>query len=136
MNFNNNNILIGIGVVAAIIILGAGGFFYFQSQKTQVDPNNPQAVQEQNRKLIAEIGKLIDLPIGEEPTVATVTDVAKLQNQPFFQKAKNGDVVLIYANSRKAILYDPSAKKIIDVAPLNIGSPSAELASPSASPQL
>ena len=61
------------------------------------------------------------LPEDEEPSVATVADPEQLAGQPFFSKAKKGDKVLIYTNAQKAILYDPVAKKIIDIAPLNIG---------------
>ncbi len=74
------------------------------------------------------MGRLITLPEGEEPTVATITDIEKLKDQTFFQKAKNGDKVIIYTNAKKAILYDPIARKIIDVAPVNIGTPSASAA--------
>lgn len=127
-----------IQVTAAIIILilfGIGGYFFYKNQTSQINPNDPQAAQQEVKKLVEEVGKLIDLPIGEDPTVATVTDVEKLKTQAFFQKAKNGDKVLIYSNAKKAILYDPQAKRIIDVAPINIGSPSAQQASPSASPK-
>jgi hypothetical protein len=54
----------------------------------------------------------------EQPTLASVTDKSKLSDQPFFQKAENGDKILIFVQSRKAILYRPSIKKIIDVAPI------------------
>ena len=67
------------------------------------------------------VGKLIVLPEGEQPTVATVSDAESLREQPFFAQAKNGYKVLIYTNARKAILYDPLSNKIVDVAPLNIG---------------
>jgi len=129
VNYLNSKYLIPAGIILALIILGAGGYyFYTQNQKTQVANINPQAsAQEEVKKIVAEVGKLIDLPTGEDPTLATVTDISKLKDQPFFQKAKNGDKVLIYTNSRKAILYDPQAKKVIDVAPINIGSQSAQL---------
>lgn len=92
----------------------------------------PDAASE-TKKLIEEVGKLILLPIDETPTVATVNDVEKLRaSQPFFQYAKNGDKVLVY--SKKAILYDPVAKKIIDVSPLSQSTTSAQIA-PSPSPQ-
>lgn len=116
------------GVVIALIAVG--GFLYYRStQASKLNTQNPQAAQAEVRKVVAAVGKLIDLPPGEDPTIATVTDATKLQDQPFFQKAKNGDKVLIYSGARKAILYDPQAKKVIDVAPINIGSPSAQQAS-------
>ncbi len=120
-------------VVGAILLVGAGGFLFYQHQKTQstnANPNNPQVAQQEVKKLVSEVGKLIDLPTGEDPTVATVTDFTKLKDQPFFAKAKNGDKVLIYTNARKAILYDPNAKKVLDVAPINIGSSSAAASGP------
>jgi hypothetical protein len=68
------------------------------------------------------LSKVIELP-NEQPTLATVSDAAKLINQPFFSKAMNGDKVLIYSLSKKAILYRPSNGKIIEVGPVNINQP-------------
>lgn len=75
----------------------------------------------QIKKLIDEVGKIIILPQGEDPNVATVTDIEKLKDQPFFVDGKNGDQVLLYTNAKKVILYDPSSKKIVNVAPLTVG---------------
>jgi len=127
--------IIPIFVILTLIGMGAAGYFYFQFQKTskelqtiKTDPNTVQkAAQEEVKRLIMEVGKLIDLPVGEDPTVATITDIDKLKSQDFFKNAKNGDKVIIYTNAKKAILYDPSAHKIIDVAPVNIGTPSAQV---------
>lgn len=69
--------------------------------------------------VVAKVGKLINLPLGENPTVATVTDIEKLANQPFFNNAENGDKVLIYKTSNKAILYRPSTNKVIEVTVIN-----------------
>src|SRR3989344_3799196 len=116
-------------IPAALIVLAVTGaisyYVYSQSQKTSTAQNPQVSTQEEVKKLVAEVGKLIALPEGEDPTVATVTDIEKLREQPFFQKAKKGDKVLIYTQAKKAILYDPQAKKIIDVAPINIGTSSA-----------
>lgn len=119
MHFNSK--LVIPGVIGALVILAflGGGYFYYQSL-AQVKGAD------EVKKLVLEVGKLIDLPTGEDPTVATVTDISKLKDQPFFQKAKNGDKVLIYTQAKKAILYDPKIKKVIDVAPLNIGTQSAQ----------
>lgn len=63
---------------------------------------------------------IMELPQDEQPTVATVLDKDKLKDQGFFVKAENGDKVVIYSKARKAILYRESAKKIIEVAPIEL----------------
>lgn len=112
-------------VIIAIFIAVAAVpsvYFYNQYQKAQESLKNPQkAVNEETKKIIEKVGKLIDLPKGEEPTVATITDKNKLKDQSFFSKAENGDKVLIFGKAQKAILYRPSTNKIIEVAPVNLG---------------
>lgn len=70
--------------------------------------------------LVADVGKLLALPTDEKPTVATITDVEKLKEQVFFKNAMNNDKVLIYTKAKKAILYRPSEKKIVEVGAVNI----------------
>lgn len=79
-----------------------------------------QQAQAEARALLSEIEQIIDLPDDEVPTIATVTDVEKVREQPFFSKAENGDRVLIYSNSRRVILYRPSEKRVIEVGAVNI----------------
>ena len=113
-------------LLALIFIAAVAGDVYFYKQ-LQVKQQDPQVVAEQEtQELIAKIGALIVLPEGETPTVATVNEPEKLVDQPFFAKAQKGDKVLIYTNAKKAILYSPSTNKIVEVAPLNIGTPSTE----------
>lgn len=83
------------------------------------DPNIEQ------KRVIEQVGKLIKLPNNETPTVASIVDITKLPNQPFFKDAKNGDKLLIFPVSKTAILYDPAANQIVQVGPLtNSSSPS------------
>ena len=131
--FNLKYLVATILIIVVMLAIVGVGFSYLNYRKTHSTKNTAQENQEV-KKLVAEVGKLIDLPTNEEPTVATVSDISKLKDQPFFQKAKNGDKVLIYAQTRKAILYDPSSKKIIDVAPINLGTSSAQVASSSSKP--
>lgn len=119
------NLLIA-GVVLLAIAAVPSFFFYSKYQKAQDALKNPQkAVQEETKALVAKVGQLIELPSGEEPTVATIQDKNKLKDQPFFAKAENGDKVLIYTKAQKAILYRPSINKIIEFAPINLGANSS-----------
>ena len=108
--------LLGILVIA---LASATAYFYVQYSDLKADPAKESQAEAQ--KLATQVGKLIVLPTDEQPTVATVTDVEKLKDQPFFAKAQNGNKVLIYTQAKKAILFDPIANKIIEVAPINIG---------------
>ena len=99
---------------------GNGFGFLGTSEQKSVDDKD---------ELIVKVGKLIRLP-NETPDVATVTDVELLQDQSIFRNAQNGDRVLIYTESKRAIVYRPSENIIIDVGSIiisNQGTVSATL---------
>ncbi len=114
-------IILFILLVISIASISAAIYFYRQSKLVVTKSETVQV--ESVKDIVAKVGKLITLPEGEEPTLATVADPTQLQNQPFFAKAKRGDQVLVYTTARKVILYDPVANKVIDIAPLNMGNP-------------
>ena len=118
-------------VILILFILTLGTSFYF-FQKYQgarkLLQNTEQSAQSDKEKIIAKLAKIIELP-DEEATMAVVSDKEKLKDQAFFKNAQNGDRVFIFTNAKKAILYRPSSNKIIEVAPINLGSPSASLES-------
>ena len=131
---------IAAGAILIVAFVGFLGYRYYLAQKELaalksggIIANSEQA-QEEVKKTIAAVDKLLVLPNDEQPTVATVSDVDKLKNQPFFTNAQNGDKVLIYSNAKKAILYRPSVNKIIEIAPVNIGTPSASAQSVEVAP--
>lgn len=76
--------------------------------------------------MIDKLSKLTDLPTDESPTIATVTDVEKLKNQQFFEKAQNGDKLFVYNKAKEAILYRPSTEKIIKIGPISSGTSSPD----------
>ena len=108
-------------ILVGVVILSSGTTVYFYNEYSDLKQDPNKVAQEEVTKLVAQVGKLIVLPEGETPTVATVADPEKLKEQPFFAKAKRGDKVLIYAGAKKAILYDSVNNKIVEVAPINIG---------------
>jgi hypothetical protein len=106
------NIIVG---AAAVWIVASGGLYAYGTLAGRQEPD----AQKEAAALVAQVGKLILLPDNEEPVIATVNDPEQLKSQPFFANAKEGDKVLIYNISRKAILYSPTDKRIIEVAPLS-----------------
>jgi hypothetical protein len=130
------SLLVVVLAVLLVLAVAVAGYFYYQYKyvlpaKSETDEIN---------SLTKIVGSMIELPEGETPTLATVTDKEKLAEQPFFQRAENGDKVLIYANTGRAILYRPSAKwyekgKIIDVTTVNINQPTPAGAPDTTTPQ-
>ncbi|MEI6850336.1 MAG: hypothetical protein WCK26_00020 [Candidatus Saccharibacteria bacterium] len=113
-------------IVSLVVIFCVAGMIFFYN-KYQDLKNNPELVaKQQNELVVNEIGQLMVLPNGEEPTVATVTDSTKLSSQTFFKDSKNGDKVVAYTVAKKVILYRPSVKKIINIAPFTIDTGSIE----------
>lgn len=123
----------------AVLLIGAiaaGGYLYWQNMnlsKTVTElKNDPKVIAQQEvQSTVAQVGKVVALPEGEDPVVATVTDKEKLKDQAFFAKAENGDKVLIYAKARRIYLFRPGENKLLEAAPLNIGASAS--ASPAAS---
>ena len=121
-------IALGVSIFFAAAGSSAALYYWRQFQQTEKMLTNPEeAAKAENSKLLREVSKFMILP-DEEPQVATVLDKEKLLDQPFFANAENGDKILAYPKAQKAILYRPSIGKIIEVAPLNISSPSATAA--------
>ena len=113
-----------LGIVVVLLILATAGmsYKYWQAEKTvnQLRSNPEKTLQTNTQKIISEVSKLVQLPTGETPTVALVNNIAKLQGQPFFVNAKDGDELLIYTQAKKAILYRPLTNKIIEYSTINL----------------
>lgn len=141
-----SKISVVINVVLIAVLAAAGSWFFLKYKKERSDlgkkyadaakqletfkkdPN--AAAQAEANKTIEAVGKLYSLPKGEQPSVATVNDKAKLKDQPFFAQAENGDVTLIYSTAKLAILYRPSTNKIINVSSVTIQDQPAQTPTP------
>lgn len=123
-------------LISYIIILAIGiygGTYLVRQKPTWFGlPQGTAQAQAEANALVAKVSKLMTLPTDETPTIATVTDVSIVADQPFFKNAQNGDKVLIYQKAGKAILYRESENKIIEVGAVNFNqavespAPSAE----------
>jgi len=111
-------LVISLLVISAIGGMTTGITYFRKYQALKADPTIE--AQKETEALVATVGKLMELPTDETPTVATIADKEKLKDQPFFAKAENGDKILAFTKAMQAILYRPSANKIINVAPILI----------------
>lgn len=104
-----------IAVLSILVLLGFGAaaFFYMNGNSEK----NPQtrAVDVKNK-----VAKLIDVPKDEVPTLGTVSDKEKLKGQPFFKDAQNEDIILIFPQAKKAIIYREKENRLINVGPIAI----------------
>jgi len=102
------NIFVMVLSLLTILSLLTTGYLLYQMKVT------PKTEEE---KLVLEVSKVMVLP-DETPVIATIEDIEKVKDQPFFESAQNGDKVLAFVQHKKAILYRPSTKLIIDVGPI------------------
>ena len=112
-----------IFLIVALVLAGVTGaslYKYFEAQKEiarlSTLEGQQQLAQQEVDVLLSQVSKHMVLPDNEKPTVATVTDIEALKkNQPFFEKAQNGDKVIVYVQARKAIIYSPEKDIIVNV---------------------
>ena len=111
--------LVLIPWILLIIFLISSFFLWMQLSDIKKDPL--KLAQEETSEVVLAVGKIIVLPNGEIPKIATLTayDLNKVKTQSFFINAKVGDKVLVYSIARKVILYNPNINKIVEVANLN-----------------
>jgi|GEM_PF-1032975 len=102
--------LVITGLIAALLYT----YFYFTS-----DEYREKAAAKEVAELITEIGTKMILPVGEEPAIFDITDPAQLASQQaFFVGAEQGDKLLVYSTTAKAIIYSQSRGLIVNVGPV------------------
>lgn len=120
-----------LGVLLALSLAG-NGFLLWQYTETQDElakaeqtielfKSDPESAQQASvEQYVEQVARVYDLPEDETPSVATVRDRELLDDQPFFERAENGDVVLIYPEAELAILYRPATGQLVNVSSLTI----------------
>jgi len=119
----NKRAIIILTIFLVIMLISALPAWYFydkykgvltviQSQNSQ---KTEETEQEKLKKIVGAVSEFMDLPENEEPALASITDIEKISNQPFFARAQNGDKILIYTSAKKAILYRPETNRVIEV---------------------
>lgn len=98
--------------ICCIIAIGASVFFYLKYQESQ----NTEA--SHNTRILDKVNKAVQLP-DEAPVLVTVSDKSKLTNQQLAAKVENDDIMLIFAQSKRLIVYRPSIDKVVDILSFN-----------------
>lgn len=122
-------------LLIALLVLAVAGFAwsyinYQAAQKKIAVLTDPKLASELNQKqtevLLEKLGKLMDLPAEKNPIVATINDVETLAaTQDFYTNAHNGDKLLIFSQSRKAIIYDENRNVLVNAGPIFYSDPAA-----------
>lgn len=120
------------GAIFLLLVSLAGNAFlgsmYWQTRQelTQLRQDPNFGAKEDLDQTLEEVSRIVNLPEGIVPIVATVNNAESLRGrQEFFEDAQNGDKMLLYSNAtasadRKAYLYRPATQQLINVAPINI----------------
>jgi predicted PurR-regulated permease PerM len=113
-------VVVALLVVKVVVVGGAIVYLVtqYQQQGKNMAKSTPQVASEADT-LTQRVGRLMILPTNEKPTIATISDTKKLQQESFFAKAENGDKVLFYIHTKEAILFRPSINKIVSIAEVN-----------------
>jgi len=102
-------ILVVVLLIIVIRVITSGGTI--SSKLTEKDV---ELVQEK-------VSSLLTVPQDEKPIVAIVDNPEQLKKeQPFYANVEAGDILVIYASTRQAILYRQSNHKIINSGVLQI----------------
>ena len=82
--------------------------------------------QPSSAQLLSELSSVMIVP-KEQPQIATVTNAASLKaQQPFYVDVENGDVLFLFPQTGKAVLFRPSTRQIVNAGPVNMQSPSKQ----------
>lgn len=115
--------LLPIFLIISVIALAVSFWAFWQSkQKLSVLTNPDQASElnaEQTAQLLEKVKLLAVLPNEPTPVVATINDVETLASrQAFYKDAHNGDKLIVFARSRKAIIFDEKNNRIVNIGPI------------------
>lgn len=94
----------------------AGSILSYKYHILSTKPEEAQTLQ--TNILLKKVSNLVLLP-QDSPTIAEITDISKLNQQTFFSRAENQDLLLIYTKDNITVLYRPSSNKVINIGSLN-----------------
>lgn len=124
------------GLVTALCVLlllasvGYNAYQYLQIQDYRKTPT--KAAQEEQTRVTELVRKRYQIPTystkdgdkdvtkEDTPQIATITDITKMKGQTFFDKAQNGDYIVVFPNTRIALIYREKTDQIINSGPVSV----------------
>lgn len=106
--------------VLFVLTLAGAVYFFLQYQKTQAVVGGGDGVSEEEVvRIVGLVSQHVVLPENETPSVALVTNIEELRDQPFFRNAENGYQVLVYQQTGLAVMYDPQRDLVVNMAQIS-----------------
>src|SRR3989338_844061 len=96
-----------IFLMIILSLLFGSAFFYSKYKNTSADTSWTH--------IKKSLSKVIELP-DEDPRIIILLDMLRVQGKAFYKDAKLNDMLIVYPESKKVLLYRPSTKKIINFA--------------------
>jgi hypothetical protein len=126
---HKNIIIISVVVLLTLAILGIGAYLVLgknspeqSTETTQSDTSTSSNTTNTSSEIYEKVGKHMILPTGETPTVVPVTNKEELGNEELFKNVQNGDMFLVFTESKLAVVYRESEDKIVTVSTLDLSS--------------
>lgn len=117
----------------ALLLIASVGYNFYQSLQIQDYRKNPtKAAQEEQARITGLIRKHYQIPTyattegdkqvtkEDTPQIATITDITKMKDQTFFDKAQNGDFIVVFPNTRLALIYREKTDQIVNSGPVAV----------------
>lgn len=127
----NRSMLLWLLLAIAVGALIWSFLNYWTTSRKLAVLTDPKLASELNQKetdeLLEKMRALMIIPKDKNPIVATINDVETLAtNQDFYRNAHNGDRLVIFTASKKAVIYDADDNRIVNVGPIFYTNPETE----------
>lgn len=109
-------------IVLVLVGLAGSGYMFMQNKKLKDDVKTAQNSnsEDQDQDVINKVSALVVLP-DEKPAVAKVEDKDKFnKDKPLMNKAENGDMVLLYSQAKRMIIYRQSENRVVDIIAVSV----------------
>lgn len=107
--------------ILILVLLGGGGYYgYTYWQASQNSPEAQAAkAEEEKQAVLSQLKKLMILPEGDPVLFKVSNEEVMRKQQAFFKDTKNDDVLLVFQESGKAIIFRASENVIVNAGPVN-----------------